>query len=73
MLYLMDTWPLGMGSDEKIVRGIRPDVALWDLYGYYPLPSDPGVHVDKPVRYVLPTGASGLDASHNAPTLLTSL
>ncbi|MBD3235213.1 MAG: hypothetical protein GF330_00725 [Candidatus Eisenbacteria bacterium] len=49
--YFMDTWPLGMGSDEKIVRGIRPDVSIWDLSGYYPLPSDPGMHFDKPVRY----------------------
>ncbi len=49
--YLMDTWPHGMGILERIVRGIRPDVSLWDLSGYYPLPSDPGVHFDKPVRY----------------------
>jgi hypothetical protein len=49
--YLMDTWPLGLGDDEKIVRGIRPDVSIWQLSGYYSRPSDPGVHFDKPVRY----------------------
>lgn len=49
--YTMNQWPLYDGGDEYIVRGIRPDVSLWDIAGYYSRPSDPGVHFDKPVRY----------------------
>ena len=49
--YDIDDIHLG-NSDDYVVREIYPEVALgYNLYGRHPVPSDPGVHFDKPTRY----------------------
>ena len=48
----IDDIHLGGYNEEWMVRTIVPDVDLGaELSGTYPVPSDPGEHFDKPVRY----------------------